>query len=441
MAASLLLILGACRKDYLDKKPDKALLVPETLADLQALLDNNAVMNIFPGLGNISADEQMTSDAGFLGIRTAAERNSYLWSADIFEGGSSTDWNRPYEQVLYANIVLGRLAELETSTDDPELWQELKGSALFFRAMAFHNLAGQFALPYTAAGASRDPGIPLRLTADIHARSVRGTLEETYQQILTDLSAAAKLLPLDAPFKSRPSRPAAYALLARVYLSIDQFPEAEQAADSCLAINSRLTDFNSLSAGSSNPFPEPLPHGNEEILFYNYPVSYSFASSSLTSVDSNLYKSYHANDLRRQLFFRSRANGIYTFKGFYGLATDEVFLIRAESRARQGRTADALADLNRLLETRWKSGTFVPLAAANETEALRLIITERRKELWRRGLRWGDLRRLNKEEAFAVTLTRTINGQVYTLLPGDKRYVFPIPDNEIFSSGIEQNPR
>jgi len=70
------------------------------------------------------------------------------------------------------------------------------------------------------------------------------------------------------------------------------------------------------------------------------------------------------------------------------------------------------------------------------------LIQERRKELPFSGnLPWEDLRRLNQEPNFAKTLTRMLNGETFSLPPGDNRYVYPIPENEISLSGIQQNPR
>ena len=124
---------------------------------------------------------------------------------------------------------------------------------------------------------------------------------------------------------------------------------------------------------------------------------------------------------------------------FDGVSTNEIYLIRAEANARQGKTTDAMRDLNELLAMR-HTDTFVPLAASSPSHALDLILLERRKELLMRGLRWVDIKRLNKEGA-GITLKRTVEGVEYMLSPNDLRYALPIPEDVITLSGIEQNKR
>ena len=84
---------------------------------------------------------------------------------------------------------------------------------------------------------------------------------------------------------------------------------------------------------------------------------------------------------------------------------------------------------------------YTEITAVNTQEALQKILTEHRKELCFRGLRWTDLRHLNHDPLFQKTLTRTIFGQNYSLPPNDIKYVFPLPDSEILYSGVQQNPR
>jgi hypothetical protein len=128
---------------------------------------------------------------------------------------------------------------------------------------------------------------------------------------------------------------------------------------------------------------------------------------------------------------------------FSGLATDEMYLIRAECNARKNKKTEALNDLNALLVKRWKTNTFTHIDTPTADAALQVILQERRKELCFRGIRWTDLRRLNQDPRFAVTLKRGLLGSttLFTLPPNSDRYVYPIPDSEILFSGVPQNPR
>lgn len=443
---SLSTLLFSCGDEFLDKKPDKSLVIPTTLDDFQALLDNaDRVMNVAPMIGMIASDDAFTTDAGWKGLITATERNCYLWADDPYNGEQCNDWNIPYQQVFYANIVLEGLEKVAITPANESQWKSLKGSAIFFRAHAFYQLAEHFTMPYDESQASSMLGIPIRLTPDIHAAVARASLAATYEQIISDLTNSIELLPQRPAYKTRPSLPAAYALLARVYLTMGRFDDAEGYATKALTINNTLLDYNALNADDARP----IPRMNEEILFYGQQILYSYALFSTTYVDTTLYASYGDNDLRKKIFFRLRLPNRYSFKGTYtassplfsGIANDEVYLIRAECRARLGDISGSLVDLNALLEKRWAAGTFVPLSETDPDALLVRIMTERQKELAFRTSRWNDLRRLGSDPRFAKTLERTINGTASSLPPGDLRYAFPLPNQEIQNSNVEQNPR
>jgi hypothetical protein len=117
-----------------------------------------------------------------------------------------------------------------------------------------------------------------------------------------------------------------------------------------------------------------------------------------------------------------------------------MYLIRAEANARAGKPEAALRDLNELLEKRWRTGTFIPYTTNTQNGLLELVLKERRKELLMRGLRWMDVKRLNREGT-NIVMQRKIKGNVYTLPPNDKRYAMAIPEDVITLSGIAQNPR
>jgi tetratricopeptide (TPR) repeat protein len=444
----LLTALSGCKKDFLDQRPNKALLVPTTVNDMRALLDNTSVFNFSPGLPFISDGDFYATETGYNSYGEDMERNSYTWAEDIFAGVQTNDWNLPYQQVFYANVVLEGLDQLPGSAAADK--EAVRGTALFFRALAFYNLLTQFGAVYHAGTAGIDLGIPLRLHADVTLREPRSTVTAAYAQVLADLSGARVLLPAAAAYKSRPTIAAVQALRARVYLSMGDYVNADRFADSALSLHPNLLDYNTLSKTATRPFPRPLPNGNDEVIFYSVMNSYSFnTSASETFADSSLFKSYQAGDLRRDLFFRAVTPGNYKFKGNYagtlqfftGLATDELYLTRAECRARAGNAAGAMEDLNTLLAARWTAGSFIPFTAADAGSALRLALAERRKELLGRCLRWTDLRRLNTDPQFAVTLKRQVAGISAELAPGSKRYVFPIPAEEVRLGGLVQNER
>lgn len=441
----LILAIFGCDEDFLDKKPNKSIVVPTTPGDLQALLDNTSVMNRGPGIGILGADDFFMTDAGWEGLLNPIERNGYFWASDVFGGQlSCSDWTVPYEQVFYANVVMEGLNKISVNSANETELNNIKGRALFYRGNAFYQLAQLFCLPYSPE-TLESPGIPLRLTADVSSPVVRATVKETYERIVMDLEEADRLLPVTPAAKTQPSSAAGKALLASVYMSMEDYVNAEAYATGALSLNNALMDYEQLDESSLRP----VSVMNEEVLFHCTVITYRFSISALTYVDTMLLDSYSANDLRKTIFFRQRAPGMYNFKGNYtgnvlqfgGISNNEVYLSRAECRVRNGNIPGALEDLNALLEKRWRTGTFIPVTENDPENLLSLILTERRKELVFRGSRWTDLRRLNQDERFQKTLSRELNGTLYTLPPNDPRYVYPIPPQEIDISGIAQNIR
>lgn len=441
-------LTGCNKKEFLDEKPDSDLFVPTTLEDCQALLDNEADLGITPVLGELSADNFYLLPPLWWAISTK-ERNAYIWAPDIYVGeGRVSDWNAPYEQVLYANVVLVALEDIPVTPENEQQWNNLKGAALFIRAYAFYNLAQVFALPYNQASANADLGIPLKLTPNVDETIKRSTVEETYSQILNDLQEAQTLLFNEiTSHRNRPNKPAALALLARVYVSMRQYENAGKYADSSLQLYNQLIDYNTKDAVALRFFERT----NEETMYQSRFVETNVLKSSPATrdciVDSTLYSSYSANDLRRSMFFSNNAGKI-NFKGHYsasitgftGLATDEMYLVRAECRARANNVAGAMDDLNTLLQQRWKAGTFIPYTATSQAQALETILMERRKEMPCRGVRWTDIRRLNLEHP-AIVLKRNINGQNYDLPANSRSYALPIPPDAILLGNYEQNER
>jgi len=451
----LSLIMIGCKKEtnnFLNAKPSSNIEIPTTLDDFQALLDNdNGNMNRAPELDEISADDYYVAYFAYTSIYDQFERNAYIWDKDIFDGqGNITDYNVPYSQVLAANVVLSGLNNIAATASNQVYWNKVKGIALFMRAYAFYNVAQCFAPVYDPATSKTDLGIPLRMMPDINTKTTRSTVEQTYDQVLSDLKTSVNFVqPALDNFRNRPSKPSVYAMLARVYLSMRNYTQAFNYADSCLNIYDKLIDYNTVNYNLYSPFT-PI---NDESMFdvsgVGDDITGFIGLEAGYSIDTTLYAEYAPNDLRQLVYFypyggyinmNAGYDGVSPGTRYQGLATDEVYLIRAECYARNGNTNAAMVDLNTLLSYRFQTGTFVPYTAKNSSDALSQILTERRKELVMRNLRWSDLRRLNKE-GYNITLTRKLNGVTYTLPPNDPRYVLPFPPDVISLTGIQQNPR
>lgn len=441
-----LVMAPACKKDFLAEKPRKSLMVPTTIKEFQALLDNYDIMNTtMPITGELGSDNYYLTDDVWKGLGAPVETNSYIWRKDIYEGTPYYDWNLMYRMVFYANVVLEGLNGVDR-TEDPVRYDEIKGAAFFYRAYAFYQLAQIFCMPYNASTASADLGIPLRLISDINLPTARATVEETYDRIFKDLAESVSLLPISSKYNTRPSRVAAFAMLSRMGLLVQDYPKALQYADSALKYKHDLIEFDKLNTSLSNPLTNV---SSTEIIFYTTLAYTRSFTAARMNVDSTLYSTYVAEDVRKRAWYRLNS-GRVIFRGSYsgsptylfgGLAVDEVYLTKAEAMVRLGDVSEGLKTLAVLMKSRFESGNYQPPNTNDQDVALSIVLQERRKELVFRGVRWSDLRRLNLEPGTATTLERVVDGTVYKLRPNSLNYVLPIPDQVIQMSGIQQNPR
>lgn len=452
-------MLVSCQK-YVDIKKSSTQSFLETASDCQLLFDNYTVFNSGdPYDGQISADEYYLDELTYSSDPVSIEdRNIYTWRNTAIRAGSE-QWVTAYHKIYEANLIMETVDKL-AGKEQPAVLNNLRGTALFFRGYALWNLAQLYAKPYGTATV-QEPGLPVHLVSDINNITGRGTLQETYDRIIKDLQESATLINATSNLASRPDKAAAYAMLARAYLSMENYPAALTAATAALTLSPDLIDYNTLQNGSGNLFSARY---NKEVIFQSVmtrttilnPGSMFF--DQFAKIPSSFIAAYADNDLRKTLFFKENFDidteepaGTYRFAGNYeptassvlftGLAADELYLIRAECYARANNTTSAMADLNTLLRTRWVTGTFTDLTAVTAVDALTKILTERRKELIMRGQRWTDLRRLNKDSRFAVTLTRTGGGTTFSLPPNDSRYTLLIPQEVITNSTLPQNQR
>ena len=438
-------LLTSCN-DFLGIKP-KGSLIPEKDQDFEYMLNYAQLLKTgesYPAFLTDDAylpyESQNMISQGFVGADQST-KNAYSFQPDIF-GASDDDglWVYSYQRIYYYNTIINWADGEEELTDKGKV---IKAEALTGRALDYLYLVNGYGKHYDPATASSDLAVPLITEALATQESKpRATVQEVYDLIISDLTEAVPLLPNRPVLNSfRASKPAAMGVLARAYLYMGNYEEALKYANQTLEINSALLDYKTLTVNpqmlglSMVDMPQTLD--NPESIYartapYSFGNAFSvFPSASLEAIydKENDLRWQHEFDHSSQIYYSS-PEAIYMpgWEINLGIATPEMYLIAAECEARIGNPQRALDLLNTLRDNRIVG--VEPIQTSDKAEILRLVLLERRREYAEVGMfRLIDLKRLAKDPANAVTFTRELNGESWTIVPGDPRLVLPIPRN------------
>jgi len=126
---------------------------------------------------------------------------------------------------------------------------------------------------------------------------------------------------------------------------------------------------------------------------------------------------------------------------FPAFRTGEMYLIRAEARARSTQEGPALDDLNALRAARING--YTPVTGVTGALLLEAIANERRRELVGEGHRFFDLKRTTR----IITRGSTCGNQAISptgdcqLNPTDREWTLPIPETvRNANENAQQNP-
>jgi starch-binding outer membrane protein, SusD/RagB family len=336
----------------------------------------------------------------------------------------TVQWQDSYMVINTCNNILSALAVVKDADKN-----KVQGEALFLRSLMYFDLVRFFALQYNFGAANTQLGVPLVLepTHGISATSfvTRNTVDEVYNQVITDLKSAVTLLPADNGVYA--SSGAASALLARVYLQKGDYAAARDAANAVIAsgdysLNSTYAEeFNNDNNTSEDIFATqitPQDRFSSMTEFFSIP-EYGGRDGDIDILAAHL-NLYPAGDQRKDLFFIGNgAERCGKWNNQYGIINlirlAEMYLIRAECNIRLSTTVGAtpLADFN---EIHTRAGLDPVLAVTLDD-----ILLERRLELAFEGFKIHDMRRLHLN--------------VGSLPYNDPKLVFPIPARE-----LEANP-
>lgn len=458
-ALALLLGLQSCN-NYLDIKP-KGIQIPEFYDDYVRLLNHKNLMSADNAYVNFLTDNVLlgenTLDFGRFDQADEGNQNLYTFASGAVRSSGTTDyfWENAYKRIYTFNVVINNASTCKDATEQAK--QGLIAEAKVARAFEYLNLVNMYANHYDKATAATDFGVPILLSEDINKSYVRNTVQQVYDFILADIADAAPYVPEKPVNRFRTSQQFLNGFLAKVYLYMGEYKTSNEYAIKALKGNTDLLDYTRYEVNPAangmgriwNPkTKEQYPDINQ-----NAESIYARSAEGVLGLSRNVYASANLLDLykkdlpagavdkRRELYYADNSfkmyNAVYKFPGKSmfvayidvngGLSVPDLYLMLAETYARLGDKDNALKYVNLLRDKRVKN--HVHLQAASDKETLRMVLEERRREFAMFGsTRLIDLKRLNREPAFAKEIVHTIgNTERYTLPANDKRYILPLP--------------
>jgi hypothetical protein len=482
----ILITISSC-KGYLDIVP-KGLMIPRTTEDYRLLLDytgsDNSVAELFnitrtTGIADLlSEDFQITTQTQFDALMPTQPRyHKYVWaqSGTLWQrvDEEDPDWRSLYQKIFLANTVLEGLPDAK---GNDVVKEQLEGEALVHRVFSYFALVNVWAKAYNPSTSATDLGVPIRSTTLLNESLERKTVKEVYDYMVTDLLRAIDLPNFkdNEDYNYRPTKTAAYAMLARVYLFMGEYTKALEAANNALSRYTFLYNFNTdmvLSTADTRYNSSTWPTYGLQKLYSTYDKEvilwkeqaavtsqYSPAYSYMTSNHNHLSSVYDiTNDLRFNHYFSGSESAGYSFtiiarrysNKYYsciGLTVPEMLLTKAECLARAGNWQDAMVIIENLRKCRIRTSGYAPMEVSDKNSALEAIFLERKRELMYKGMNFFDVKRRNSLDNANITLSRKYlkDGEwitAYTLEPGSDNWQMPIPYYYVLQNPeMEQNP-
>jgi hypothetical protein len=331
-----------------------------------------------------------------------------------------------YRVINICNNIIASINIVNASDRD-----NVKGQALFLRGMMYFELVKLYAKPFSAGSTTSNPGLQLVTTPTLNGQVTtannvaRSTVQQTYDQIVNDLTAAKTII--HGAVGVYGSEYSVSAVLSRVYLQMGNFPGAREEANNVIENSGASLEstyskaFNNTSQSSEDIYVLPVTaqDGSNEMQIYWSILDYGARDGDIEINQSHL-DLYSATDSRLNLFYID-GNGIYRsgkwkfqYKYLPVIRLAEMYLTRAESNFRLGTTIGVGPD-NDVDMIRSRAG----LPFINVT--LDDILHERKLELAHEGQCIHDIKRLRN----------SVDGFTYDA----KELVFPIPLREINAGG------
>jgi starch-binding outer membrane protein, SusD/RagB family len=449
LVSGLVLAMTSCNK-YLDVKP-KGYQLLITVTDYDQWLNTSTLDASMPIELNYLADN--LDNPNISSAPTQSTDLAYLWSAQLAPNLSSPAAILPnhYTSIYYFNTVIQGIDGATGGTAQQKA--SLKAEALLGRGLEYLYLVNEYGKEYDATTATTDLAVPFVTSNDLAtATPPRSTVQQIYDQIIADITAAIPNLPADnSQNRYRGTIAAGYSVLARTYLYMRNYPMAQKYAQLALTNGpNAVLNYSTMADASAIPALTVRP----DAIYARLATAFTLTQTpSLTFL-----RSFDKTDLRLKFYYTSLGDYSFPTRGLsaydpygvtnssaypsWGTSVAEMRLIIAEAAARSGDLATALQQLDAVRKCRFPTASYQVYQSDNAADVLQKILNERTFEFPYCGMRWFDMRRLDAENRMpAVVRYDAKNNVIATLAPQSPRYTLQIPTQAIyFNPGMPQNP-
>ncbi len=456
-----LIFLTSCKKSFLEIKPKGRVIASKT-SDYDLLLNNLDLIVITGADGQVLPGDEVTVKEPAWSSASLRDKQLFKWDFNIYTPEEDAkETLTPVKGLYMYNKIINEVMESTEGTEAVK--KSLQAEAYAGRAWTYFLLINYYGKPYNAATASTDPGFPIIKEADINGGPyTRATVQEVYDLIVSDLTKAIpNLMYTGVPHRSRMSKAAAQGLLAKVYIFMGKFTEAmpllnesiSNLAQSASTAPTLLLNYNTAFPG----FPT-APNDQENVYAKVMSNVYLSGSQTLVYLTPEADALYGPTDVRRAKWLTNSftfPNGLKlvrrgsTTVSFWGIRVPELYLFRAELKARNDDIAGAVSELEFFRANRMPAADAkVPAAAqTNKKALLQFIMEERIREFSVTGYRWFDMRRLWVDPLFGATTYQHkvydasgVVKETYTL-NNINQFVFRIPPKILGENpGMQDNP-
>ena len=492
----LLLVMGSCAK-WTDIKP-KGYNMLQTVSEIDLLFNSTYSANV-----NMSWKSSMFMNNFYSLNFTSLSMYTFIteplqqplmtacvaWDESI-DRASATETDNVYTTYygMIGKICNPTILSADMAVGERAVANRLKAEAYVLRAWFHYNLVNYYAKAYNPVTAKEDGGIPYSMETDLlSVPNQKYSVQQVYDFMVADLDAAISSNSLAPPSQNRMrvNSAFAYAVKAKVLMSMRDYEGAYQAAAASLAIENTIDDYNdALDIGASSLRLTRLRLTSREDLFYMDANDFRLAGMTpelAAIVERGHIFFRHLNNYTSPISYFGIVCDLYGSTSIFlnpcGLSTVDMYLIQAECLIRKGDATSINSGVDLLNFIRrhrvavkeiYEPKTegydltvkidpedyYAPWTASNIAQGIAMIKQMERTENFHGPKYFFSMKRWNTEEAWKETLTKhmdcvisdasgiiTLVGSYdFTLPPDSPLWIYPFPWRAIiYNKNLTQN--